>query len=113
MNNLYHVLGISSTATGEEIKRAYRRLSKKYHPDANPGDEEAKKRFQEAAEAYRILQDPQKRKEYDQKLQNGRKQSESINYSDLFRTPAGHGQKTRTNPIDVTDLFERYMGIRK
>ena len=48
------------------IKKAYRALAKKYHPDANPGDKEAEKKFKEASEAYSVLSDPEKRKQYDQ-----------------------------------------------
>ncbi|MBR3401294.1 MAG: molecular chaperone DnaJ [Parasporobacterium sp.] len=62
----YEVLGISKTASPEEIKKAYRQMAKKYHPDANPGDKEAEAKFKEAAEAYGILSDPEKKKLYDQ-----------------------------------------------
>ena len=62
----YEVLGVSKTADDAEIKKAYRTLAKKYHPDANPGDAEAEKKFKEASEAYAILSDAEKRKQYDQ-----------------------------------------------
>jgi len=62
----YEVLSIERTADGDEIKRAYRRLAMKYHPDRNPGDTEAETRFKECAEAYEVLGDEQKRKIYDQ-----------------------------------------------
>lgn len=62
----YEVLGVSKTADAAEIKKAYRQLAKKYHPDANPGDKEAEKKFKEASEAYAILSDAEKRKQYDQ-----------------------------------------------
>ena len=62
----YEVLGITKTATADEIKKAYRQMAKKYHPDANPGDKEAEAKFKEAAEAYGILSDPEKKKLYDQ-----------------------------------------------
>lgn len=62
----YEVLGIEKTADAEEIKRSYRRLAMKYHPDRNPGDAEAEARFKEAAEAYEVLADDEKRKRYDQ-----------------------------------------------
>ncbi len=61
----YEVLGISRDATQEEIKKAYRRLALKYHPDRNPGDKEAEERFKEAAEAYEVLRDPEKKRAYD------------------------------------------------
>lgn len=62
----YEVLGIQKGATDAEIKSAYRKLAKKYHPDANPGDAEAEAKFKEASEAYAVLSDSEKRKKYDQ-----------------------------------------------
>jgi molecular chaperone DnaJ len=62
----YDVLGVSRQASEEEIKKSYRQLALKYHPDRNPGDKEAEERFKEAAEAYEVLHDPQKRRLYDQ-----------------------------------------------
>lgn len=62
----YEILSVTKTADGEEIKRAYRRLAMKYHPDRNPGDAEAEVKFKEAAEAYEVLSDENKRKRYDQ-----------------------------------------------
>ena len=62
----YEVLGVSKTATDAEIKKAFRVLAKKYHPDMNPGDKEAEAKFKEAQEAYAVLSDAEKRKQYDQ-----------------------------------------------
>ena len=62
----YEVLGVAKTADEAEIKKAYRVLAKKYHPDMNPGDAEAEKKFKEASEAYAVLSDPEKRRQYDQ-----------------------------------------------
>lgn len=62
----YEVLGISRDADDAAIKKAYRALAKKYHPDMNPGDEKAEKGFKEASEAYAVLSDPEKRRQYDQ-----------------------------------------------
>ncbi len=62
----YEVLGISKTATADEIKSAYRKLAKKYHPDLNPGDKAAEEKFKEIGEAYEILSDADKRARYDQ-----------------------------------------------
>jgi len=61
----YAVLGVASSATADEIKKAYRRLAKKYHPDANASDEKAAERFKEVSEAYNVLGDAEKRKQYD------------------------------------------------
>ena len=62
----YSVLGVSRDASEEEIKKAYKALSRKYHPDANPGDKEAEAKFKECNEAYEVLSDPQKKARYDQ-----------------------------------------------
>lgn len=141
---LYSVLGVTRSATEAEIKRAFRALSKKYHPDVNPGDREAEERFRKVSEAYSLLQDPQKRKEYDKKLEEGKRgvsqkapsKSEfthqgtsGINFGDMERQFARFfgfqpGQtesndeihkegKTRANPIDMTEMFVKYMGIPK
>ncbi len=63
--DLYSVLGVSREATADEIKRAYRKLARKYHPDRNQGDKESEERFKEVQEAYDTLSDPEKRKQYD------------------------------------------------
>lgn len=62
----YEVLGIQKNADEKELKRAYRKLAKKYHPDTNPGDKHAEQQFKEVTEAYNVLSDPEKRKLYDQ-----------------------------------------------
>ncbi|MBX7045927.1 MAG: molecular chaperone DnaJ [Ignavibacteria bacterium] len=62
----YEILSVERTASGEEIKKSYRKLAMQYHPDRNPGDKEAEDKFKECAEAYEILSDPQKRQRYDQ-----------------------------------------------
>ena len=62
----YEVLGVGKNATPEELKKAYRKLALQYHPDRNPGDKEAEEKFKEAAEAYDVLSNPDKRARYDQ-----------------------------------------------
>ena len=69
--NYYDILGVSKTATQDEIKKAYRKIAVKYHPDKNPGNKEAEEKFKEAAEAYSVLSDEQKRKEYDNPVTGG------------------------------------------
>ena len=63
--DFYEVLGVSKTASEAEIKKAYRKLAKKYHPDSNPNDAVAAERFKEINEAYDVLSDPEKKKLYD------------------------------------------------
>ncbi|MEN9201857.1 MAG: J domain-containing protein [Thermostichus sp. DG_1_6_bins_120] len=62
----YKILGVSKTATPDEVKQAFRRLARKYHPDVNPGDKTAEEKFKDINEAYEVLSDPGKRKQYDQ-----------------------------------------------
>src|ERR687888_2126142 len=62
----YEVLGVSRTATADDIRKAYRKLARKYHPDVNPGDKSAEEKFKQISEAHDVLSDPKKRKIYDQ-----------------------------------------------
>ena len=61
----YEILGVSKSASADEIKKSYRKVAMQYHPDRNPGDKAAEEKFKEAAEAYEILSDPDKRAQYD------------------------------------------------
>lgn len=65
MKDYYEILGVNKNSSLSEIKKAYRKLARKYHPDLNPGDKNAEKKFKEMTEAYEVLKDPKKRKQYD------------------------------------------------
>ena len=67
----YDILGVSKDASEGDIKRSYRKMAMKYHPDRNPGDSEAETKFKESAEAYSVLSDPRKRQQYNQFGQAG------------------------------------------
>ena len=99
----YQVLGVSSTATDKEITRAYRKLAKQFHPDANPGSED---RFKEISAAYDVLGDGAKRKEYDEVRRLGA--SGFANFGG-FGTPGGAGgpggATFRIEDIDLGDLL--------
>ena len=98
----YEILSVERTADGEEIKRAYRRLAMKHHPDRNPGDAEAEVRFKEAAEAYEVLSDDSKRKIYDQFGHEG------------LRGRAGPGSPGATHDfsrMNVEDIFSMFNDI--
>lgn len=90
----YEILSVEKTADGEEIKRSYRRLAMKYHPDRNPGDAEAEAKFKEAAAAYEVLSDEQKRKIYDQYGHEGLRGAGA----------AGHD----FNRMNVEDIFSMF-----
>jgi len=85
----YEVLGVSKDATNDEIKKAYRKLALKYHPDRNPDNKEAEEKFKEAAEAYEILSDPQKKQKYNQfghAGMHGGDSSHFTNINDIFES---------------------------
>ncbi len=94
----YEVLGVSKDADAEALKKAYRQLAKKYHPDMNPGDEAAAEKFKEASEAYAVLSDPDKRRQYDQfgmaafdGSGGGGYDFSSMDFSDIFGDLFGGG----------------------
>ncbi len=95
MKNYYEILGVEKTTDEEEIRRCYRKLAMEYHPDRNPDNPGAEERFKEIAEAYGVLTDPAKRREYDAFIASGgtRQQQGGFSYSqedilrDLFRDP--------------------------
>ncbi|MBP8976143.1 MAG: DnaJ domain-containing protein, partial [Bacteroidetes bacterium] len=81
--DFYEVLGVPRTATQDEIKKAYRQMALKYHPDRNQGNKEAEEKFKEAAEAYEVLSDPEKRQRYDQLGYDGLRGTNYRDFSDI------------------------------
>ncbi|MEQ1825090.1 MAG: J domain-containing protein [Pirellula sp.] len=100
-NDYYKVLGVERTATAEEISKAYRKLARKHHPDLNPDDKNAKKRFQEIQQAYDCLNDPEKRKLFDQYGSN----YEQFRGGNPFAGGGGFPQGTGTGGFDFGDVF--------
>ncbi len=111
----YEVLGVSKSATDKEIKAAYRKLAKKYHPDTAGADNNSKKKFEEISEAYSVLSDPEKKKLYDnygfEGLENGGPSGE--NYSDGFTGSDGYRRyytHFTGDPGNMDDIFGDIFG---
>ncbi|WP_022851647.1 molecular chaperone DnaJ [Limisalsivibrio acetivorans] len=95
----YEILGVNKNASDAEIKKAYRKLAMQYHPDRNPGDEEAENKFREMSEAYEVLSDPQKRAQFDQ-------------YGRVFDNNGfgGGGGASGAGGYDAETIFEEFFG---
>ncbi|ADY53140.1 chaperone DnaJ domain protein [Pseudopedobacter saltans DSM 12145] len=118
----YKILGISKNATADEIKKAYRKLARNHHPDLNPHNKEAEKRFQQINEANEVLSDPEKRKKYDQYGKNW-KQAEQ--FEEAKKQQQASGAYTSGNPFsggshytyndddDYSDFFSSMFGNRE
>ncbi|MDZ4824531.1 MAG: J domain-containing protein [Flavobacteriales bacterium] len=112
----YKILELDKKATADNIKKAYRKLARKYHPDLNPSDESAKKKFQQINEANEVLSDPEKRKKFDQHGQDWKHADEfaKANQQGQSRSHAtGDGQRTwREDEHDYSDFFASMFGDR-
>src|SRR5499427_4726475 len=127
--DFYQLLGVERSAGEDEIRKAYRRLARKHHPDLNPGDKAAEDRFKKVQEAYDILSDPKKRQMYDQYgfySENGFPGAGApgagrpgpgmdfggFDFSDFFQggggQPAGGGKRTETGGF--RDIFSQFFG---
>ncbi len=105
----YEILGVARSADDAAIKKAYRTLAKKYHPDSNPGDKEAEKKFKEASEAYSVLSDPEKRKAYDQ-FGHAAFESGGSGPGGGFGGFSGFGGFGGFDTSDMGDIFEDLFG---
>jgi len=113
----YRILGVEKTASADDIKKAYRKLARKYHPDLNPNDKEANKKFQQINEANEVLSDPEKRKKYDQygkdwqhaeQFEQAKQQQQHYQHS-----PGGGREEFFTGDFgngDFSDFFESLFG---
>lgn len=109
MRDPYEILGVASSASSEEIKKAYRTLALKHHPDRNPGDKKSEEKFKELAGAYEIVSDAGKRREYDDAVAGG------ASFGAGTRTPFGPGEPGRPDSdvesMSIEEILRRFGGI--
>ncbi|MCK9404682.1 MAG: J domain-containing protein [Chitinophagaceae bacterium] len=109
----YKILGLDKTATLKDIKNAYRKLARKYHPDLNPNDKDAKKNFQQINEANEVLSDPEKRKKYDQygkDWQHADQFENAKQYQEQSSNARGARYSGTQSEGDFSDFFESMFG---
>ncbi len=114
--DFYKVLGVSKDISAADLKKTYRKLARKYHPDSNPGDAKAEAKFKEISEAHAVLSDPEQRKEYDQIRAMGPGMprfaagGHNGGFEDVFGGMFGAGQRTRSQPGGFEDIFGSMFG---
>ena len=109
----YKLLGIDKTATPKDVKSAYRKLARKYHPDLNPNDKDAKRKFQQINEANEVLSDPEKRKKYDQYGKDWQHSEQFENQRQYQQQPSessGRRYASSQQEGDFSDFFESLFG---
>src|SRR6266852_2911834 len=107
----YDVLGVKKSASPDEIKKAYRKLAREFHPDRNPGDKKAEAKFKEVQEAYDILSDQSKRSQYDQFGTVGSEGGAGGRGGPGFRWPGGGaGGFQQVDPGQAAEVFRQFFG---
>ena len=109
----YRILEIKEDADFSEIKKKYRKLAIKYHPDKNPGDDEAVKKFREIREAYEILGDEKKRKEYDNKRKFKNGQENNKNKNNFSDNNFSFGKEFFKSASEMKEMFENSFNLNK
>ncbi|MES1216086.1 MAG: DnaJ domain-containing protein, partial [Bacteroidota bacterium] len=96
--DFYEILGVGKTASADEIKKAYRKVAMQFHPDRNPGDKAAEEKFKEAAEAYEILSDADKKAQYDR-------------YGHAGVSNGGRGAHSGPGGMNMEDIFSQFGDV--
>ncbi|QOR73814.1 J domain-containing protein [Cruoricaptor ignavus] len=107
----YKTLGVSKTATPDEIKKAYRKLARKFHPDVNPGDKEAERKFKELNEANEVLSNPENRAKYDKYGENWRHGEEYEKAQQQYRSSQGGGFEGFSGNFEEGDFSEFFQNM--
>jgi curved DNA-binding protein len=107
----YKILGVDKKATAKEIKKSYRKLARKYHPDVNPDDKAAEDKFKDISEAYEVLSDDEKRAKYDRfgsewrQFERGGGRAQDFNWSQWASQAGGHGRTRTVSPEEFEQMF--------